>query len=50
MFVKVVTKANQDLWLKTEQEILGRHEIARIAFRKWELREALRIPRADVSY
>lgn len=39
MFQKVVTKAGDILWLKVDGPIIGRRELARIEFSKWELRK-----------
>ena len=39
MFQKVVAKSKDILWLKVEAPILGRHELARIEFSKWEHRQ-----------
>lgn len=58
MFASLITKSGEKLYYKakerellggSDREILGRHEIARLAFQKYELREALRTPQSDVQ-
>lgn len=40
MMVRVVTKAGNVVYIKSQISHFGRHEIARLMFAKWEIRQA----------
>lgn len=46
MFTRLVTKSGDALWLWREQPALGRHEIARIEFDKWDRKREERLAKA----